>query len=315
MNELQIFNNPECDELRQLEDSLKGTYLGVIYAVEFGNMLKIGHTSRPYTRMRSLEKIAEYGGVQIGRVCVSIAHTNHAKNETKLLVYFAPNRKEETELFDIELNSFVAALQSGVIEFLDESEKLKERDKAFFDGMKKFVLGEFNQCLADQSVATEPELLETADRLAAAVQERVQVAAKLTEGIQDLTARVEALEDAVTDPFRASPAAPAPLPAGEALKPTPPGREYMRRWMRTTSKKLNLMSRRLKTGSNAILHQIYGYIENHFDVVLAEERLATIESYGLDSCSTLKAVFYNEDFRGYFERTVDANLAPENRGW
>lgn len=63
MNEMQIFDDPECDELRQLEISFKGTYLGVIYAVEFGDMLKIGHTIRPYTRMRQLEKLlymAEY---------------------------------------------------------------------------------------------------------------------------------------------------------------------------------------------------------------------------------------------------------------
>lgn len=142
-----------------------------------------------------------------------------------------------------------------------------------------------------------------------------EAAAKLTERMQNLAARVEALEDAVRDPSRAVPTLPAPPPPEGEEEETTPGRDFMRRWMRTASEKLDLMSSKFQTGNNAILHQIYGYIENHFNVVLEEERLAAIEYYGLDSCSTLKAVFFNADFRGYFERTVDANLAPENRGW
>lgn len=259
---------------------------------------------------------------------MSIAHTNHAENETKLLSCFAPNRKEGTELFDIGLDSFIAALQSGMIEFLDESEKLKGKGKAFLDGMKKFMMGGFNQCLANQSDATASELLsdsldilevpicltpEAADRLAIAVQERVQAA--WTEPFQKLCARVEALEDAVTDPFHFVPAVPAPLPAGGAPEAAHPGRDYMKRWMRTASDKLGLLTNKFNMGSNAILHKLYGYLEADFGVDLEDERLRIMEQFGLEDCSTLKAVFYDEDLRDRLEELIDYNLAPENRGW
>jgi len=154
---------------------------------------------------------------------------------------------------------------------------------------------------------------EAADRLAAAVQERVQAA--WAEPFQKLCARVEALEDAVTDPFRFVPAAPAPLPAGGAPEAAHPGRDYMKRWMRTASEKLDLMSSKFNMSSNAILHKLYGYLEEDFGVVMADERIRIMEQFGLEDCSTLKAVFYDEDLRDRLEELIDYNLAPENRGW
>ncbi len=119
----------------------------------------------------------------------------------------------------------------------------------------------------------------------------------------------------MTDPFRAAPTAPAPLPEGKALKPTPPGREYMRRWMRTASEKLNLLTNKYGMSNNAILHRLYGYLEEDFGVVMEDERLRIMEEHGLEDCSTLKAVFYDEDLRDRLEELMDYNLAPENRGW
>jgi len=142
-----------------------------------------------------------------------------------------------------------------------------------------------------------------------------EAAAKLTEGMQNLAARVEALEDAVTDPFRFVPTAPAPLPAGGVPEAAHPGRDYMKRWMRTASDKLGLLTNKFNMGSNAILHKLYGYLEADFGVDLEDERLRIMEQFGLEDCSTLKAVFYDEDLRDRLEELMDYNLAPENRGW
>ena len=49
--------------------------------------------------------------------------------------------------------------------------------------------------------------------------------------------------------------------------------------------------------------------------MLADERLRIMEEYGLEECSTLKAIFYNDEFRDYLEEIIDHNLASENRGW
>lgn len=132
---------------------------------------------------------------------------------------------------------------------------------------------------------------------------------------QRLAERVTALEEAATDPFQSVPALPAPLPEGKAPPPQPPGRDYLRRWMRTASSKLDLMGSRYNMSHNAVLHWLYGTLEEAFDVALEDERLRIMEEYNLEECSTLKAVFYEEDFREYLEETIDYNLAPENRGW
>lgn len=149
-----------------------------------------------------------------------------------------------------------------------------------------------------------------AEQLAAAVREAV--AGELKE-IKD---RVTALEDAVTDPFAFKvPALPAPPPKGVESDHQPPGRDYLKRWMRTASEKLSLMGSRFNMSNNAILHRLYGFLEEEFGVVLADERIRIMEEYGLDDCSTLKAIFYDEELRDYLEETIDHNLAPENRGW
>ncbi len=136
---------------------------------------------------------------------------------------------------------------------------------------------------------------------------------RLLAEFQKLADRVTALEDAVTTP--SLPALPDPLPKGGTEKAGPPGRDYLKRWMRTASEKLNLLGNKYNKSNNAILHTLYGYLEEDFGVVLADERLRIMEEYNLDDCSTLKAIFYDKELRDYLENTIDHNLAPENRGW
>lgn len=158
-----------------------------------------------------------------------------------------------------------------------------------------------------------PAIRKTGGYMTPAAEQKLDV---ILAEFQKLADRVTALEDAVTDPFAFPvPALPAPPPRDAEPDRWPPGRDYLKRWMRTASEKLNLMGSRYNMSNNAILHRLYGFLEEEFGVVLADERLRIMEEYSLDDCSTLKAIFYDEDFRDYLENTIDHNLAPENRGW
>ncbi len=222
-----------------------------------------------------------------------------------LAVHVDDEDKATVAIHDGSQNRNMTIISESGVYSLIFSSKL-EKAKEF----KRWVTAEVLPTIRKQGGYLTPE---AADRLATAVQERVQAA--WAETFQKLCARVEALEDAVTDPFRAAPAAPAPLPTGGASVAAPPGREYMRRWMRTASEKLNLMSNKFNMSNNAILHRLYGYLEEDFGIVMEDERVRIMEEYGLEDCSTLKAVFYDEDLRDRLEELVDYNLAPENRGW
>lgn len=158
-----------------------------------------------------------------------------------------------------------------------------------------------------------PSIRKTGAYMTPAAEQKLDI---ILEEFQKLADRVTALEDVATDPFAFPvPALPAPPPKGADPAPSPPGRDYLKRWMRTASEKLNLMSSRFNMSNNAILSRLYRFLEEEYGVVLADERIRIMEEYGLEECSTLKAIFYDEEFRDYLEETIDHNLAPENRGW
>ena len=191
--------------------------------------------------------------------------------------------------------------ESGVYNLIFSSKLPKAKE------FKRWVTSEVLPTIHKQGAYLTPAATA---QLAAAVREAV--AGELRE-IKD---RVTALEDAVTAPF-AFPVSALPSPPPKDTEPAaqPPGRDYMKRWMRTASDKLNLMSSKFSMSNNAILSQLYRFLEEEFGVVLADERIRIMEEYNLDDCSTLKAIFYDKELRDYLEETIDHNLAPENRGW
>lgn len=146
--------------------------------------------------------------------------------------------------------------------------------------------------------------------------------AKLTaalDGIQNLSARVEALENAFTEPSASIPSFAEPelsmLPPGGELPKQSPGKAAQRRWMRTASEKLDLLSTKFHMNNNQLLHSLYRYLENAYNEDLTELRHRVMEEQGLDECSTMKAIFFSDGLKEAFEKNIDNNLAPENRGW
>lgn len=83
----------------------KNIFLGFIYVVEFGDMIKIGYTTSPRDRLMMLEKHSvKYGGVQSGRIFMSPAHMKYQDTERTLHKHFEKYRVPQKELFKIPFN-------------------------------------------------------------------------------------------------------------------------------------------------------------------------------------------------------------------
>jgi len=85
--------------------------------------------------------------------------------------------------------------------------------------------------------------------------------------------------------------------------------------MRTASEKLDLLSTKFHMNNNQLLHSLYRYLENAYDEDLTELRHRVMEEQGFEECSTMKAIFFSDGLKKAFEKNIDNNLAPENRGW
>lgn len=107
-NKLKIYEKEELKDINNLQKTKSNDYMGFIYAIEYGNKLKIGSSKQPYTRITSLKRQAEkYDNLELGRFTISREHTNYVDNEKIIDNYFKDRRKEATELFDLTIEEFV----------------------------------------------------------------------------------------------------------------------------------------------------------------------------------------------------------------
>ena len=139
-NELQIFNNEQFGQVKELERANRNNYIGFYYFLEWGNVVKIGCSKKPYQRLLALKRTAKYGGLCIGRIGISQGHTNYAENEKILHKHFADYRKNDTELFSISFIDAVNSIPSDIV-LKDETKKKETQADNFLSGMKSFVLG------------------------------------------------------------------------------------------------------------------------------------------------------------------------------
>lgn len=143
MNDLQIFNYSEFSRIKETETMIDGSFLGIFYALEWDDMLKLGQSSHPYTRIMAHKRNAEnYGNVRLGRVAISCAHTNYRENELKLHTYFANQRVAGTEIFDISMDEFIESLSIVGLEYKDESEGIDKRSQIVLEGLQHLLLGD-----------------------------------------------------------------------------------------------------------------------------------------------------------------------------
>lgn len=104
-NSLNIFIEPIPSEIRDRIYSPIGKphkSTGFVYALECGDYVKIGQTTKPDKRFYQIRQGAHnYGGVDTGRMAVSARIENYIEKEHELHSIFAKLRKEGTELFSI----------------------------------------------------------------------------------------------------------------------------------------------------------------------------------------------------------------------
>ena len=144
MNELQIFDNEDSAKIKEIEKNNKGKYTGFFYVLEYGDFVKIGSTKNPYQRLMALKRNAvNYGNLKIGRLAISIPHTNYVENEKKLHEHFKSKRKQGSELFDYRFDDVLNSVKA-VVAYKDDSEKMELKAETFFQGLKNFVTGGAN---------------------------------------------------------------------------------------------------------------------------------------------------------------------------
>ena len=71
------YTTSNTDALKGIDFLTQDTYMGVVYALKYGNMIKIGSSKHPYKRFIALKSQAEkYGNINIGDIAISGLHTN-----------------------------------------------------------------------------------------------------------------------------------------------------------------------------------------------------------------------------------------------
>lgn len=144
MDNFQYYHNiEEFDEDQHVATT---QYHGYVYAIEYGDYIKIGSTRGPHLRIKKLSHIArDYHQSTIGSIIVSKEHTNYRKNERQLHSFFNKYRLNNSELFAIQINDVIEYLLQDELLYLDESQKMEERNETIYKGMKAFVTKSHSQ--------------------------------------------------------------------------------------------------------------------------------------------------------------------------
>lgn len=113
-NCLVIFDNPSPAQIRErvyTPSGKSGKASGFVYALECGEFVKIGKTTKPDKRFSQIRHGAySYGGVEVGRMAISARINNYGEKELELHTKFSKLRKNGTELFGIPFEVAVTEL-------------------------------------------------------------------------------------------------------------------------------------------------------------------------------------------------------------
>lgn len=158
MNEIKIFSNPQFGEIEAIEQEFAEVKSnGWVYALEYGDMVKIGCSSKPSKRYAHLiHNGADYAGLKMGKFALSKSCVNYRELETRLHKQFASYRKEGTELFSISFGEAVKAIETLEydLDFVSADAQIKES----FEGLKTFVTSFMNGQLEDTATTTSEDV-------------------------------------------------------------------------------------------------------------------------------------------------------------
>ena len=116
------------------------TYFGVVYAVEYGEFIKIGVSTYPAQRFKALATVGRnYADKALGRALVSQPHTNYLENERYLHNLFSKKRIGNGELFGITLEEFAQTPKEII--FANDAASKKAKGDAAVGQLIEFLFG------------------------------------------------------------------------------------------------------------------------------------------------------------------------------
>ena len=149
MNNNNIFVFPS-DKIKELKSLPRTRHTGYVYALSWGDTVKIGKTTNPYARLNNLQSLADkYANIETGLVAISPPHTNFSENECAMHRIFNSLRVRNGELFTITFLEAVTAMQS--LTFLDESEKLEREHQESFAAIKRALKYNWERPISEKS--------------------------------------------------------------------------------------------------------------------------------------------------------------------
>ena len=103
---------------------------GYVYILEYGDMLKIGATSKPYLRLKNLASLAEkYSNTSVGLMALSPAHYNYYENEKRLHNFFTLKRFKNGELFHLTISDFFKEINDAKLKYITKDENCVDSEK------------------------------------------------------------------------------------------------------------------------------------------------------------------------------------------
>lgn len=146
MNEIKIFSSEEYNKIEEIKKERKMDYYGYVYALEWGNTVKIGQTINFKERLTALKCTARYANAKIGKIAISIPHSNYIENEKRLHKIYNRQRIENTELFKTNLSDVATTM--SMLEFsFDKPEHKADR---IIEGLINWITGEQNSIKIDE---------------------------------------------------------------------------------------------------------------------------------------------------------------------
>lgn len=182
MTDIQIFSNPQFGEIEAVEQKFADIKSnGWVYALEYGEMIKIGCSSKPSKRYAHLvHNGADYAGLKIGRFALSQPCVNYRELETYLHKVFGSKRKEGTELFAISFEEAVQGLKSldYDFDFVKADREIESRSKVMIEFAQSVMSNKIAPCDSKTIVQMADEIIA---KLSSIIQEQSEMIDKSIE--------------------------------------------------------------------------------------------------------------------------------------
>lgn len=142
-NDIQIFSYPRIKDVEAIENRFSHIRCkGWVYALEYGDMVKIGCSSKPSKRYAHLVHNGEdYAGLKMEKLAISNACVNFRQLEATLHNKFARFRKEGTELFNVPFDDIIKAFYDLAydVNFVEADRRFNERNKKGTELLKRTI--------------------------------------------------------------------------------------------------------------------------------------------------------------------------------